>query len=39
MIDEKFKPYLIEINTNPAIETTCPICLRVIPNMIENALR
>ena len=39
MIDEKFKPYLIEINTNPAIETTCPICLRVIPGMIENAFR
>ncbi|EAS02300.2 tubulin-tyrosine ligase family protein (macronuclear) [Tetrahymena thermophila SB210] len=39
MIDDKFKPYLIEINTNPAIETTCPICLRVIPGMIENAFR
>lgn len=39
MIDENFKPYLIEINVNPAIETTCPICLKVIPPMIENAFR
>lgn len=39
MIDDKFNPTLIEINTNPAIETTCPICLRVIPSMIENAFR
>jgi len=39
MIDEKFNPLLIEINTNPAIETTCPICTRVIPSMIENAFR
>lgn len=39
MIDENFKPYLIEINTNPALETACPICLRVIPPMIDNAFR
>lgn len=39
MIDENFKPYLIEINTNPALETTCPICSRVIPPMVENAFR
>ena len=39
MIDEQFNPLLIEVNTNPAIETTCPICLKVIPPMIENAFR
>lgn len=39
MIDNKFKTYLIEINTNPCLETGCPILDRVIPNMLENAFR
>ena len=39
MIDENFKPFLIECNTNPSLETTCPICTRIIPPMVENAFR
>ena len=39
MIDDTFKPYLIEINTNPDITTSTLVCGRVIPTMIENALR
>jgi tubulin polyglutamylase TTLL1 len=39
MIDCKFKTYLIEINTNPCLETGCPTLDRVIPNMLENAFR
>jgi len=39
MINEDFKPYLIEINTNPDITTCTPVCARVIPNMVENAIR
>lgn len=39
MIDEKFHPWLIEINTNPCLELSCPVLLDVIPGMIENALR
>ena len=41
MIDECFKPFLIEINTNPDITTGSysPVCSRVIPPMLENAFR
>lgn len=39
MIDENFKPWLIEVNTNPDITTHTPITARVIPPMVENAFR
>ncbi|CAK94059.1 unnamed protein product (macronuclear) [Paramecium tetraurelia] len=39
MIDSQFKPYLIEINTNPCLETSSPILQRIIPQMVENAMR
>jgi len=39
MIDEDLKVWLIEINTNPDITTTSPTLTRIIPNMVENALR
>ena len=39
MIDELFKVYLIEVNTNPDISTCTPVCARVIPPMVENAVR
>jgi len=39
MIDEDFKPFLIEINTNPDITTSSPVCKKVIPQMVDNALR
>ena len=39
MIDEDFKVYLIEVNTNPCFELNCALLARIIPNMIENALR
>lgn len=39
MIDEKFTPYLIEINTNPCLELSSPLLGRIIPAMVENALR
>jgi D-alanine-D-alanine ligase-like ATP-grasp enzyme len=34
MIDDSFKPWLIEINTNPCLETTCPVLERIIPNLL-----
>ncbi len=39
MIDEDFKVYLIEINTNPCLEISSAILARIIPNMIDNALK
>jgi len=39
MIDRDFKVWLIEINTNPCLETTCPLLQRLIPNVIENVFR
>jgi hypothetical protein len=31
MIDEKFHPWLIEINTNPCLELASPLLARLIP--------
>lgn len=39
MIDEEFKIYLIEVNTNPCLETSCPLLARIISEMIDNTLR
>lgn len=39
MIDEHFKVYLIEVNTNPCLELSSPLLARLIPSMLENALR
>jgi hypothetical protein len=39
MIDDEFRPYLIEVNTNPCLELSSPLLARLIPNMLENALK
>ena len=39
MIDDDFKIYLIEANTNPCFEISSTLLARIIPNMIENTLR
>lgn len=39
MIDSKFRPWLIEINANPCLETSCPLLSRIIPTMVEHSLR
>jgi len=39
MIDEDFKVYLIEVNTNPCMEITSTLLARIIPNMLDNALK
>ena len=39
MIDEDFKVYLIEVNTNHCFELSSTLLARIIPNMIENAIR
>lgn len=39
MFDDEFKTYLIEVNTNPTLDLSCPLLARLIPNMMENAFR
>lgn len=39
MIDQNFKVWLIEVNTNPCLELSSPLLARIIPSMIENALK
>ncbi len=39
MFDEEFKPYLIEVNTNPCLELSSPLLARLIPTMLENAFK
>lgn len=39
MIDDNFKLWLIEANTNPCLELSCPLLSRIIPTMVENLFR
>lgn len=39
MLDEEFKVYLIEVNTNPCLELSSPLLARLIPNALDNALK
>lgn len=39
MVDESFNVWLIEINTNPCLELSCPLLSRIIPQMVEQSLR
>jgi Tubulin-tyrosine ligase family len=39
MIDDDFSVYLIEANTNPCLETNCPILSRLIPTMLDNSFK
>ncbi|CDW72755.1 tubulin-tyrosine ligase family protein [Stylonychia lemnae] len=39
MIDDEFRVYLIEANTNPCLELSCPLLARIIPAMLDSAFR
>ena len=39
MIDKNFKVWLIEINTNPCLETSSPILKSVIPAVLDHAFK
>jgi len=36
MLDEDFKVYLIEVNTNPDLSLSSPLLARLIPSMLDN---
>ena len=40
MLDDNFKVYLIEVNTNPCLETTgCPLLGKLITDLVDSGLR
>ena len=39
MIDASFKPWLIEVNTNPCLETSSTTLERVVPRMVDSAFK
>jgi hypothetical protein len=39
MLDRRMNPWLIEVNTNPCLEISCPLLSRIIPMMVEQSLR
>ena len=39
MIDHEFNPWLIEINTNPCLDVPCPLLAKIVPTMVDQALR
>ena len=39
MIDENFKVYLIEVNTNPSLEICSPLLARIVPELLDNSFR
>ena len=39
MIDQELNVWMIEVNTNPCLEVSCPLLGRIIPNMVEQVLR
>lgn len=39
MLDEDFKLSLIEVNTNPCLETDSPLLSRIIPEMLDASFK
>jgi len=40
MLDEKMKLYLIEVNTNPCLDTSaCPLLNRIISGMLDQTFK
>lgn len=39
MVDTNFKVWLIEVNSNPCLETSSSLLSRIIPNMLDNAFK
>ena len=39
MIDSNYNVWLIEVNTNPCLETACPVLNKIIPKFVENAFQ
>ena len=38
-MDSDYETWLIEVNTNPCLDTTSSLLARIIPGMLENSFR
>lgn len=39
MFDNKFKPYLIEVNSNPSLEVSSTLLAKLFTSMLDNTFR
>ena len=39
MLDDNFKLSLIEVNTNPCLETESPLLARIVPELLDNTFK
>jgi len=39
ILDENYKPYLLEINSNPGLEFSSPLIKKLLPRMIDDAFK
>ena len=39
MLDEDYKVFLIECNSNPDLSTNCPLLSRLIPRLLDHTFR
>ena len=39
ILDQKYKPYLLEINVNPGLEISSPLISKLVPRMVDDALK
>lgn len=39
IVDNEFKPWLLEVNTNPCLELSSPLLQTLLPSLIENVFR
>ena len=39
IVDANFKPWLLEVNTNPCLEITSPLLQTMIPNLLDNVFK
>jgi hypothetical protein len=38
-MDDDFRPWLIDVHTNPPLDTYCQVLEKVLPAVVEDALR
>ena len=39
LVDSQYQTWLLEVNTNPCLEESCPYLQQLLPRMINDALK